>query len=78
MPLLLVHFARLIYVHTRWRSMYHRNNYLTRRLKINTKEYIITVSTSINFQLEFDSVIANELVGRESVTPMKPRGEARK
>jgi hypothetical protein len=50
--------------------MYHRNNYLTRRLKNNTNEYIITVSTSINFQLEFDSVIANELVGRESATPM--------
>jgi hypothetical protein len=75
---MLVHFSGLIYVHTRWRSMYHQNNYLAHRLKNNTNECIITVSISINFQLGVHYVITNELVGRESATPMKPRGKAGK
>jgi hypothetical protein len=58
--------------------MYHRNNYLANRLKNNTNEYIVTVFISINFQLRVHRVIANELVGRESATPMNTRGKAGK
>jgi hypothetical protein len=59
--------------------MYHRNNYLANRLKKNnTNEYIVTVFISINLQLGVHRVIANELVGRESATPMKPRSKAGK
>jgi hypothetical protein len=58
--------------------MYHRNNYLANRLKNNTNEYIVTVFISINFQFGVHRVIANELVGLESATPMKPRGKAGK